>query len=70
MTFVQINHFCDFRYDLSPWHFVKMTGGHINDFKLVLQLHMQLILVTNVDLDENEIKNTLISSFLVASQNR
>jgi hypothetical protein len=31
---------------------------------------MQLILATNVDLDENKMTNTLYHSFLMASQNR
>jgi hypothetical protein len=59
---VQIHHFCDFRYDCFLWHLVKIIIGRINDYKVVLQLHMQFILVTNVDLDENE-KYTYIIHF-------
>jgi hypothetical protein len=41
-----------------------MIGGRINDYKMALQLHMQLILVTNIDLDENEnLKYTYIIHF-------
>jgi hypothetical protein len=35
MTSVQINHFCDFRYDYLLWHLVKMISSHINDYKVV-----------------------------------
>jgi hypothetical protein len=56
MIFFQINHFCDFKYNYPPWHLVKTTSNHINDYKMVC--NMQCIFVINVNLNEN--KNVVV----------
>jgi len=52
--YVQINHFCNYRCDCPFWHLVKMICSCTNNYKMICNLHMQLILVINVNLDENE----------------
>jgi hypothetical protein len=53
-TCVQINYFCDYKCDYLSCHLVQMTCSLINNYKVVLELHIQLIFATNVNLDENE----------------
>jgi hypothetical protein len=69
VIYVQINHFCNYKCDYPPWHLVKMTCSCMNNYKVICNLHMQLILVINVNLDENE-KYTYIIHFLISPQNR
>jgi hypothetical protein len=69
-TYVQINHFCNYRCDYLPQHSIKTTCCRITitkwfKFSCICNLYLR----TNVDLDENE--NTLkYHPFLMASQNR
>jgi len=42
VTSIQINHFCDFRYDCPPWHLVKTIGNCImtsNWFKVTYAIY-------------------------------
>jgi hypothetical protein len=67
-TFVQINHFCNFWYNCPPWHLVKLINIYRNNYKMVCScicnLYLWLMLIWM------KMKNTLISSILMASQNR
>jgi hypothetical protein len=62
VTFVQINYFCDFKYDCPLWHSVKMINSHIDDYKVVCNcicnLYLQLMLIWM----KMKMKNTPISS--------
>jgi hypothetical protein len=53
VTFIQINHFCKYKYDYLLWHLRKMTCNHINDSKVVCNYICDLS-VTDVNLDENK----------------
>jgi hypothetical protein len=63
-TFVQINHFYDFRYDCPLWHLVKLISSRINNYKMVcgyicnLYLWLMLIWIKM----KMKMKNTFISS--------
>jgi hypothetical protein len=69
-TFIQINHFCDFKYDYPLWHLVKMTSSLINDYKMVCNcicnLYLQLMLIWM----KIKTKIHFYHPFLMASQNR
>jgi hypothetical protein len=69
-TSIQINHFYNFRYDCPPWHLLKMTGSRINDYKVVCSCICNLYLQLMSIWMKMKMKNTLISSFLMATQNR
>ncbi len=47
MTYVQINHFGNYRCDCLLWHLVKMAYDHINNYKMVwsciCNLYLQLM---------------------------
>jgi len=49
VTFVKINHFCNFKYNNPLSHLVKMICSHINDYKVVCSctcnLYLQLMLI-------------------------
>ncbi len=64
---IQINYFCNFRYNYLPWHFVKMIDSHINKYKAVCScicnLYLQLMLIWI----KIKMKNTLISSIFISS---
>ncbi len=59
---VQINHFCNYRYDCPLWYLIKMTCTHINNYKVVCNyicdLDLQLILIWM----KMKMKSTFISS--------
>ncbi len=61
-TSVQINHFCDFRYDCPLWHLVKTTDSHLNDYKVVCSCiwnsYLQLMMIWM----KMKMKNSFISS--------
>jgi hypothetical protein len=65
VTYVQINHFYEYRCDYPLWHLVKTTC-HINDYKVVCgcicNLNLQLMSILM------KMKMNLYHPFLVASQ--
>jgi hypothetical protein len=71
-SYVQINHFCDFRYNIDSllWHLVKMISSRINDYKVVYSCICNLYLWLMSIWMKMKMKNTFILSFLVASLNR
>jgi hypothetical protein len=48
-TSIQINHFCDFKYDYLSKHLVKRTCSHINNYKVICNCicnsYLQLMLI-------------------------
>jgi hypothetical protein len=66
VTYVQIHHFCNYKCDYLLWHLIKMIYSGINDYKGVYSCNLYLWLMSIW----MKMKNTLISFFLGASQNR
>jgi hypothetical protein len=69
-TFIQINHFCDFKYDYPLWHLVKMTNSRINDYKIICNYICNLYLQLMSIWMNMKMKIHLYHPFWVASQNR
>ncbi len=70
VTYVQINHFCDYRCNYPLWHLLKTTCSCINDYKVVSSCICNLNLQIMSILMKMKMKNNLYHPFSAASQNR
>ncbi len=61
-TSIQINYFCDFKYDYPSKHLVKMTCSHIDNYKVVYNCICNLYLRLMLIWIKMKMKNTFIAS--------